>query len=87
MAGYRTRWVDPPEQAENPERITVREALAFGKAVYDQRRALSLSVAELAGRSEPTVDEAERIAVTLAVVAGRGSRPACNTYPEQRFAW
>jgi hypothetical protein len=41
MASYHTR---PPDQAEDPERIAIREALAFGKAVYDQRRALGLSV-------------------------------------------
>ena len=48
MTGYHTRWVRPPEQAEDLERIAIREALAFGKAVYDQRQALGLSVAELA---------------------------------------
>ena len=35
MTGNHTRWVRPPEQAEDPERIAIREALAFGKAVYD----------------------------------------------------
>jgi ribosome-binding protein aMBF1 (putative translation factor) len=55
------RWVRPPEQAEDPERIAIREALAFGKAVYGQRRALGLSVAELAGRADMTVDEMECI--------------------------
>ena len=40
MTGYHTRWVRPEAQAEDPERIAIREALAFGKAVYDQRRAL-----------------------------------------------
>ena len=40
MTGYHTRWVRPPEHAEDPERIAIREALAFGKAVYDQRCAL-----------------------------------------------
>ena len=44
------RWVRPPEQAEDPGRIT-RQALALGKAVYDQRRAPRLSVAELAQRA------------------------------------
>ena len=43
MTSYHTRWVRPPEHAEDPERIAIREALAFGKAVYDQRRALDLS--------------------------------------------
>ena len=61
MTGYHTRWVRPPEHAEDPERIAVREALAFGKAVYDQRRALDLSLAELAGRADMTVDEIECI--------------------------
>jgi transcriptional regulator with XRE-family HTH domain len=61
MTGYHTRWVRPPDQAEDPERIAIREALAFGKAVYDQRRALDLSTAELAGRAEMTVDEIECI--------------------------
>jgi transcriptional regulator with XRE-family HTH domain len=59
MTGYHSRWVRPPERAEDPERITIREALAFGKAVYDQRRALGLSVAELAGRAGMTVDDIE----------------------------
>ena len=61
MTGYHTRWVRPPEHAEDPERIAIREALAFGKAVYDQRRALGLSTAELAGRADMTVDEIECI--------------------------
>jgi transcriptional regulator with XRE-family HTH domain len=61
MTGYHTRWVRPAEHAEDPERIAIREALAFGKAVYDQRRALGLSTAELAGRADMTVDEIECI--------------------------
>jgi len=48
MTGYHTRWVRPAEPAEDPERIAIREALAFGKALYDGRTALGLSVAELA---------------------------------------
>ena len=61
MTGYHTRWVRPPDQAEDPERIAIREALAFGKAVFDQRRTLGLSVAELAARAELTVDDVECI--------------------------
>jgi transcriptional regulator with XRE-family HTH domain len=61
MTGYHTRWVRPQDQAEDPERIAIREALAFGKAVYDQRRALGLSVADLAGRAGMSVDEVECI--------------------------
>jgi transcriptional regulator with XRE-family HTH domain len=61
MTGYHTRWVRPPEEAEDPERVAIREALAFGKAVYDQRRALGLSVADLAERADMTADEIECI--------------------------
>jgi transcriptional regulator with XRE-family HTH domain len=61
MTGYHTRWVRLPEQAEDPERIAIREALAFGKAVYDQRCAMSLTIAELAGRAGLTADEIECI--------------------------
>jgi hypothetical protein len=31
MAGYHTRRVRPEELAEDPERIAIREALAFGR--------------------------------------------------------
>ena len=61
MTGYHTRWVRLPDQAEDPERVAIREALAFGKAVYDQRCALGLSVADLAGRAAMTADEVECI--------------------------
>ncbi len=56
--GYRTRWVRPPEQAEDPERVAIREALAFGKAVHDQRCALGLSVTDLAGRAGMSAERA-----------------------------
>ena len=61
MTGYRTRWMRPEEQAEDPERIAIREALAFGKALYDIRIALGLTVAELALRAGMTDDEIECI--------------------------
>jgi len=61
MTGYHTRWVRPPEEAEDPERVAIREALAFGKAVYDQRRARGLSAADLAERAVMTADEIECI--------------------------
>jgi transcriptional regulator with XRE-family HTH domain len=48
-------------EADDPERIAIREALAFGKAVYDRRTALTMSVAELAMRAGMTVDEVECI--------------------------
>jgi len=27
MTGYHTRWIRPPEQAEDPERIAIREGV------------------------------------------------------------
>jgi transcriptional regulator with XRE-family HTH domain len=61
MTGYHTRWARPEEIADDPERIAIREALAFGKALYDVRTALGLSVAELAARAVMTDDEIECI--------------------------
>ena len=61
MSGYHTRWVRPQEFADDPERIAIREALAFGKALYDIRQALELSAAELADRAGMTEDEIECI--------------------------
>lgn len=61
MVGYHTRWERPSVQEEDPERIAIREALAFGKALYDRRMALGLSVAELASRAGMTEDEIECI--------------------------
>ncbi len=57
MTGYHTRWARPEAEADDPERIAIREALAFGKALYDRRVALGLSVADLARRAEMTADE------------------------------
>jgi len=61
MSGYHTRCVRPPEHVDDPERIAIREALAFGKAVYDQRCALGLSIADLAARADISVDDVECI--------------------------
>ncbi|MEV4108557.1 helix-turn-helix domain-containing protein [Nonomuraea sp. NPDC049695] len=61
MSGYHTRWVRPSEQVEDPERIAIREALAFGKALYDRRVALGLSTAEVAERAGMAEDEIECI--------------------------
>ena len=61
MAGYHTRWVRPEEFADDPERIAIREALAFGKALYDVRNALGLTVSELAERAGMTDDDIECI--------------------------
>lgn len=61
MTGYHTRWARPEDVADAPERIAIREALAFGKALYYIRTALGMSVAELALRAALTDDDIERI--------------------------
>jgi transcriptional regulator with XRE-family HTH domain len=61
MAGYHTRWVRPEALDEDPERLAIREALAFGKALYDRRIELGLSVDEVAERAGMTADEIECI--------------------------
>jgi ribosome-binding protein aMBF1 (putative translation factor) len=61
MTGSHTRWVRPEAESEDPERTAIREALAFGKAVYDRRVGLGLSVADLARRVGMSTDEIECI--------------------------
>jgi transcriptional regulator with XRE-family HTH domain len=61
MTGYHTRWVLPDADPSDPERIAIRQALAFGKAVYDRRAALQMSIAELALRAGMIADEIECI--------------------------
>lgn len=61
MTSPHTRWVHTEAGADDPERIAIREALAFGKALYDRRNALGLSVADLAQRAGMTIDEVECI--------------------------
>ncbi len=61
VTGCHTSWARPEEPADDPERIAIREALAFGKALYDIRNALGLSVAGLALRAALTDDDIERI--------------------------
>lgn len=61
MTGYHTRWARPEEIPDDPERIAIREALAFGKALYDIRTELGLTVAGLATRAAMTEDDVERI--------------------------
>ena len=61
MTGSHTRWARPEAEPEDPERIAIREALAFGKAVYDRRVVLGLSVVNLAQRASMTADEIECI--------------------------
>ncbi|WP_214411699.1 helix-turn-helix domain-containing protein [Sphaerisporangium fuscum] len=61
MTGYHTRWVRPEVQIDDPERIAIREALAFGKALYDRRTALNLTVGDLAERAGMTIEEIECI--------------------------
>ena len=61
MTGYHARWVPRAMPDDDPERIAIREALAFGKAVYDRRQALGLTVAEVALRTGMSIDDVERI--------------------------
>jgi transcriptional regulator with XRE-family HTH domain len=61
MTSSHTRWERPEANFDDPERIAIREALAFGKALYDRRTALGLSIDELAGRASMTADEIECI--------------------------
>lgn len=61
MTAEHTQWVRPKIEAEDPERIAIREALAFGKALYDRRTAIGLTVAEVALRTGMDVDEIECI--------------------------
>lgn len=58
---YHTRWARPEETADDPERIAIREALAFGKALDDIRTELGLTVAKLATRAGMTDDDIQRI--------------------------
>ena len=51
----------PDADPEDPERIAIRESLAFGKAVYDRRTALGLAPAEVALRAGMTTDQIECI--------------------------
>jgi len=61
MTGYHTQWVPPAMPDDDPERIAIREALAFGKAVYDRRLALGLALAEVALRTGMSIDDVECI--------------------------
>ena len=65
MTGYHTRWARPQDAADDPERIAIREALAFGKALYDIRTALGLTVAELAMRASLTDDFMEGVSAFI----------------------
>lgn len=61
MTGYHTRWARHEAAADDPGRIAIREALAFGKAVHDRRGALGLTVAEVAFRAGMSTGDIERI--------------------------
>lgn len=81
MTGYHTRWERPETEADDPERLAIRESLAFGKALYDRRTALGLSVTDLAGRAGMTTDEIECIEEggTEPTVARYGAWPPHST--------
>jgi transcriptional regulator with XRE-family HTH domain len=61
MTSPHTIWMREEADADDPERVAIREALAFGKALYDFRPGLGLSVMELARRASMTADEIECI--------------------------
>lgn len=59
MTGEHVRWVPSGADTDDPERLAIREAMAFGKALYDRRTALGLGTAELAARLGVTQDDVE----------------------------
>jgi transcriptional regulator with XRE-family HTH domain len=61
MTGYHTRWARPETEADDPERLAIRDSLAFGKALYDRRTTLGLSITDLAERAGLAADEIECI--------------------------
>ncbi|MFD4262330.1 helix-turn-helix domain-containing protein [Streptomyces sp. NPDC058534] len=61
MTGQHARWDPSGAETDDPERIAIREALVFGKALYDRRTALGLTSVELAERAGMTQDEIECI--------------------------
>ena len=79
MTSYHTRWERPATEADDPERLAIRESLAFGKALYDRRTALGLSVTDLAERAGMTADEIE-------CIEEGGTEPHCRpaTTPGRR---
>ncbi|MGW7361882.1 helix-turn-helix domain-containing protein [Streptomyces sp. NPDC054841] len=56
-----SRWVPSDVDTDDPERIAIREALAFGKALYDRRNALGLTTQELGARAGMSQDDIECI--------------------------
>jgi hypothetical protein len=69
MTGSHTRWVRSEADAGDLERIAIREALAFGKAVYDRRVALA------AWRPPSTPTSASPPATTSAPSASKPTPP------------
>lgn len=61
MAVPHSRWVPSAVATDDPERLAIREAMAFGKALYDRRTALGLSTEELSLRAGMTQDDIECI--------------------------
>ena len=61
MTSQHARWAPSGAETDDPERIAMREALVFGKAVYDHRTALGLTSVELAERAGVTQDDIECI--------------------------
>lgn len=61
MVGQHSRWSPSGVETQDPERIAIREALAFGKALYDRRTELGWSSAQLAERTGMEQDDIECI--------------------------
>jgi len=61
MTSWHAHWTPSGAETDDPERIAIREALVFGKALYDRRTALGLTSVELAERAGMTQDDIECI--------------------------
>ena len=61
MTSQHAHWTPSGAEADNADRIAIRQALAFGKALYDRRTALGLTSVELAERAGMTQDDIEYI--------------------------
>jgi hypothetical protein len=83
MTGYHTRWARPEDPGDDPERLAIREALAFGKALYNIRTTLGLSVAEMAMRASVTEDDIECIEEGDTELPNNPHRDAALLLPRQ----
>ncbi len=61
MSQEHSRWILSGTGSADSDRIAIRQALAFGKALYDRRTALGLGTDELAARTGMEQDDIECI--------------------------